>query len=644
MTNSHVTIAMVGNSNVGKSAIFNQLTGLHQHVSNWPGKTVKRAEGTLSFGGYTIDVIDLPGTYSLTVYSGEESVTREYIGSGHADALVDVLDASALERNLFLTIQLLEIHPAMVVALNQVDVAERRGIQIDAAKLAETLGVPVVRTIGTRNFGLHELMKQALRVSLRKERPSTIIKYSPKIEEIIDKLTEALEGLDNPHPGRWMAIRLLEDDSYAKETAYGQMPQLESVVLKLKNEIEESYEQDATSVLARERYAIASRVASLVSVQGEPVLSLGRDLDRVLLHPVLGYLIMAAVILFMFYGVFMLGNLLSLAISEAFGGLKTWYDSVFMGDIAAFVWLGLIEGIVAGATVAIPYIAPFYVALSLIEDSGYLSRIAFLMDSVMHKLGMHGKGFIPMMLGFGCNVPACTGCRIMETERERVVCAFSASLVPCSARSIVIMGLVAVYVGFQWAILLYVLDILIVFGLGRAAFKLMKGETTGLIMDMPSYRMPSLKATSGRAWVNVKEFVVKAFPIIIIGNLVIQLANRAGLLLLVQSWMNPVTVLWLGLPPAAAIVLIFGVLRKEMALILLASLMGTTNFALVMTPAQMIVFAFVVMIYVPCLATIAVLVKELGYERTAEICVTEIAVALVAGGVLLRVLTFAGMM
>lgn len=642
MTTSHLTIAMVGNSNVGKSAIFNQLTGLHQHVSNWPGKTVKKAEGTLSFGGYTIDMIDLPGTYSLTAYSGEESVTREYIASGEADAIIDVLDASALERNLFLTIQLLEIHPTMVVALNQVDVAERRGVRLDDVKLAEMLGVPVVKTIGIRNVGLHELMKQALRASQRKKRPSTIIKYSPEIEKRIEELAEALRGLEIPCSGRWMAIRLLEDDEDARDMVYKQKPSLESVVQRLRAEVEETYGHDVTSVLAKERYAIASRVASLVSVQGKPTLSLARDLDRVLLHPVVGYLAMGAVILFMFYGVFVLGDFLSRAVGNLLLGMRTWYDSVFAGDVAAFVWVGAVEGIVAGITVALPYIAPFYVALSLIEDSGYLSRIAFLMDSAMHKLGMHGKGFIPMMLGFGCNVPACLGCRVMETERERVVCAFSASLVPCSARSIVIMGLVAVYVGFVWAILLYVLDILIVFGLGRAAFKLLPGEPTGLIMDMPSYRMPSPRATLNRAWVNVKEFIVKAFPIIIIGNLVIQLANMAGLLLLVQSWVSPVTVLWLGLPPAAAIVLIFGVLRKEMTLILLASLMGTTNFALVLTPAQMIVFAFVVMIYIPCLATIAVLTRELGYRRTAEICVAEIVVAIIAGGILLRVLAIAG--
>jgi len=265
------------------------------------------------------------------------------------------------------------------------------------------------------------------------------------------------------------------------------------------------------------------------------------------------------------------------------------------------------------------------------------------MDSAMHKTGLHGKGFIPMMLGFGCNVPACLGCRIMETERERLICAFMASLVPCAARSIVIMGLVAEYVGFQWALALYLIDFVLIFILGRIAFKVVPGEPMGLIMEMPSYRIPSAKVTTHRTWFRLKGFVHEAFPIMVAGNLIVQLASMSGWLEIVQDAMGPLMVFWLGLPAVTGVVLVFGLLRKELTLILLASLLGTADLAVILSPVQMFVFSFVVMIYVPCIATIAVLVKEFGYKKAAIISLVEIGLAFVLGGVLFRVVTFLGL-
>ena len=290
-----------------------------------------------------------------------------------------------------------------------------------------------------------------------------------------------------------------------------------------------------------------------------------------------------------------------------------------------------------------PYIGPFYLALSVLEDSGYLARVAFLMDSAMHTMGLHGKAFIPVMLGFGCNVPAVLGARIMETERERLICAFVGSLVPCAARSIVIMGLVASYLGFRWALLLYLIDFALIFILGRLAYRVAPDEPVGLIMEMPGYRMPSLRTTAQRTWFRLRGFIYEAFPIMVAGNFVIQIAAALGLLRLVEEALSPVTVGWLGLPAAAGVVLVFGVLRKELTLILLGSLMGSMNFASFLSPVQMFVFAFVVMIYVPCIATIAALVKEFGAKNAAIMSLVEIAVAVLLGGVILRLLNFAGL-
>jgi ferrous iron transport protein B len=612
-------------------------------VGNWPGKTVERAEGTLIFGGYMIDVLDLPGIYSLSTYSIEELVSREYIAVEQPDVLVNVVDASVLERNLFFTLQLLELEPRMVVALNQVDVAESKGIKVEPARLSELLGVPVIPMVAVKGVGIGSLMAAVIEEAGGEREEHTPILYGPEVESRVEELMEAVSDLDTPYPSRWIAIKLLEGDDEIRRLVYGAEPPVEDLVERLSTEIEDIHGHDTPSVVASERYMIANRIAAEASTHLVPERTFTDRLDEVTSHPVLGYVFMFAVILAVFYGIFSLGDYLSGLMGDAFEALKVVYDARFgVGAIASFVWFGIVEGLIAGITIALPYIVPFYLALSVLEDSGYLARIAFLMDSAMHRIGLHGKAFIPVMLGFGCNVPACLGCRIMETERERLICAFVASLIPCAARSVVIMGLVATYVGFEWAAALYLIDFALIFVLGRIAFKAVPGEPMGLIMEMPTYRKPSVKVTASRTWFRMRDFVHEAFPIMVAGNLVIQLADMVGWLNYVQELLRPVTELWLGLPVATGVVLIFGILRKELTLILLASLMETSNFALILSPIQMFVFSFVVMVYVPCIATIAVLVKEFGYRRAAVISLSEIGLAVVLGGILFRILTLLG--
>ena len=638
-----LTVALAGNANVGKSVIFNQLTGLHQHVGNWPGKTVKRAEGTLVHDGYTIDVVDLPGIYSLSTYSLEEQVSREYIAVEHPDALINVVDASALERNLFFTAQLLELEPHLVVALNLVDVAEKRGIRVNAQRLSTLLGVPVVATTAVKNLGVHELMDEAIKIHVNDSPVSRPLPFGTEVEKTVSEIMTILEGVESPYPRRWVAIKLLEGDDEIEKLVYPNCPACEGRVAAARRKMEEIHGHDAASVITSERYIQASRIAAEASIHVESRRNILRGLEDATSHPIIGYAIMISVVLATFLSIFAVGDFLTRILSYVFEAIKNvYFTSLGDGVIQAFIWTGLIEGVIAGVSIALPYIVPFFLVLSLLEDSGYLARIAFLMDSLMHKIGLHGKGFIPMMLGFGCNVPACLGCSIMETERERLICAFVSSLVPCAARSIVIMGLVATYLGFEWAVALYLIDFIIIFALGRVAFKVLPGEPVGLIMEMPVYKLPSSKITAQRTWFRVKDFVYEAFPIMVAGNLVIYVANTLGLLNVVQDLFSPVTVWWLGLPAATGVVLIFGVLRKELTLILLASIMGTTNFALILTPAQMFVFAFVVMLYIPCLATIAVLAKEFGTRTAAVISLVEVFLAVALGGVIFRVLVFLG--
>jgi ferrous iron transport protein B len=257
----------------------------------------------------------------------------------------------------------------------------------------------------------------------------------------------------------------------------------------------------------------------------------------------------------------------------------------------------------------------------------------------MHKIGLHGKAFIPVMLSFGCNVPGCLGCRIMETTRERLLAAFVVTLVPCAATTVIILGLVGTFVNIQSAIALYIVNMLILIVLGRLAFKALPGEPTALIMEMSDYRTPHAQTVLKQTWSRLREYVTMAFPFIIIGSIVIKIVEMLTLLEPIANVLSPVTVAWLGLPVLAGIALIFGVIRKELTLIMLGTLFGTTNFALVMTPTQMVVFTLVVMLYVPCISTIAALVKEFGWKKAFFITLLEVSLALLLGGIAFRLLS-----
>ena len=345
-------------------------------------------------------------------------------------------------------------------------------------------------------------------------------------------------------------------------------------------------------------------------------------------------------LLLMFYSIFTFGDQTSVLLSNLLYGLEPFFTSIFgTGIMGNLMWGGVMEGIIAGVTIVLPYIIPFYVTLFFLENSGYLSRIAFLMDNAMHKIGLHGKAFIPLMLGFGCNVPACLGCRIMETQRERLLAAFVTTLVPCAACTVIILGLVGRFLGVQWALALYLFDLVIIFALGRLAFKVVPGEPTALIMEMHDYRWPHLKTVLKQTWFRVAEFIKIAFPLIIIGSIALKLAEFSGALEKVAVVLSPVAVAWLGLPAITGITLMFGVLRKELSLAMLAALLGTTNFAQVLSPVQMVVFTLVAMLYIPCIATIAALVKDFGWKKALFISVFEIAFAIFVGGIAFRILT-----
>ncbi|MDI6905477.1 MAG: ferrous iron transport protein B [Candidatus Bathyarchaeia archaeon] len=647
MKKDKIIIALAGNANVGKSVIFNHLTGLHQHIGNWPGKTVEKAEGTLHFKGYMIDIIDLPGIYSLSTFSIEELISREYIAVENPDLVINVVDASVLERNLFFTLQLMELETPIVVALNQMDMAKKKGITIDHKKLEKILGVPVVPTVATNRTGIYDLIQTSVDAIEKGDRKPAKIRYGEEVETRIQKLSKMVSKLQLPYPARWVAIKLLEEDEQIKGRIRQPDPKILSAAKKLTKEIEKIHGHSCSTVITSERYEIAGCISREVQQIVPPTKPPTRErLHALTTHKILGYPIMATAILSVFFTIFSFGDYTSQLLSMLFKYFYSVYESLFGTEIlATLIWGGIIEGLIAGITIALPYLIPFYLALYFLEDSGYLSRIAFLMDNLMHKIGLHGKAFIPVMLGYGCNVPACLGCRIMETERERLLATFVVTLVPCAATSVILLGLVGAYIGFQWALLLYIIDLLIIFVLGRIAFNILPGEPTGLIMEMHDYRTPHLKTIVKQTWFRLKEFIKMAFPLIILGSFIIKLVDVLGLLEPIANILSPVTVVWLGLPTITGITLIFGVLRKELTLLMLSTLFGTANFANVpgFGPREMIVFTLVAMLYIPCISTIAALVKEQGWKRALFITFFEIAFAIVVGGIAYRLLMLTGM-
>jgi ferrous iron transport protein B len=300
---------------------------------------------------------------------------------------------------------------------------------------------------------------------------------------------------------------------------------------------------------------------------------------------------------------------------------------------------GAFTGFVAGITLVVPYVLPFYLLLAVMEDSGYLTRISVMLDRGMHKLGLHGKAIIPLILGYGCNVPAIYSCRIMETPKQKTLAAFLVTLVPCTARTVVILGLVAAFVNIWWALALYAFDILLIIVAGRIAFKTMPGESVGLIMEMPDYHVPSLSVVLKQTWARTKSLIWIVFPAYIIGSAIIQAFYAAGLLTPVNDLLAPVTVLWLGLPALVGITLIFGIVRKEMTILTLAVLFHTTNFAAIMSPVQLVVLALVSMLYIPCISVILVLGSEFGWKKALAISASEIVMAIAVGGIAFRLLS-----
>ena len=633
-------VALAGNANVGKSATFNQLTGIDQDIGNWPGKTVERAEGILQHRGQRIRIIDLPGIYSISTLSTEEQVSREFIAHDHPDVVVNVIDASALERNLFFTLQLSELESPLILTLNQMDLASEKGIVIDLRKLSEILGVPVIPTVAIHGKGMAELSDAILEAVRTRPRPH-IIEYGREVEDRIRKIMALLPTGAGGYPPRWTAIKLLEGDSDTVWEAKKQSPEAVRAAQVFGQELEKMHGEPVGTILSGERYHVSEYIVSEVMkirTRSDNRISLTEWIDKIALHPVLGYVLLVLAIGGLLGWTFIIGAWLSDHLTVFLAGIAPLHPLV-SGSVTDIVFNGAWTGLVAALTLIIPYVIPFYLFLSLIEDSGFLTRFSLMLDMGMHKLGLHGKAIIPLILGFGCSVPACFACRIIESPKQKFIAAFLVTLVPCSARIIVILSIVAVFVNIWWAFALFLFEFILIVILGRIAFRVIPGESVGMIMEMPDYHVPSSSVVLGQTWTRTRSLIWIVLPSYVIGSIAITAAYAAGLLGPINTLLSPITVLLLGLPALTGIVFVFGIIRKEMTILTLAALFGTTVFSAVLTPVQLIVFALVTMIYIPCLSTILALAQEFGWRQAISICLIEIGLAVGIGAVAFRVMS-----
>lgn len=626
-----IRIALAGQPNCGKSTIFNHLVGYKANTSNLPGTTVEYLKSTAMIGGRQAEIIDLPGTYSLTSLDLAEAETRNFLLAGEVDAVLNVIDASLLSRSLELTLQLLEMGIPLVVCLNMEDEARRKGITIDEKALEQKLGVPVISTIAVRGVGVKEVTACAVKVAQEKPAvPSPT--YSNDVERVIDHLTTAVKEILTNRPGfspRLVAIKLLEGDPYFTERIAAEGFTNHEETEQLKEELTELRGESGEGVLSAERHNLAMKLFEAVATVGRPTLGLRDRIDALLMHRAFGPIFFAAIMYVFFVLVFKVGALVEGPMMGLFDSSIDALAAVMNEQSLGFALLkGMIQGVGGAIGIVLPYLVPFLAGLAVLEDIGYLPRAGYLMDGLMHRIGLHGKSVIPFILGYGCSVPAVMATRILDSPRDRFITAMLSVMVPCVARTTIIFGLVGYFLGPTMAFLLYIINILVIAIAGKVMTKIFPRVTPGLILEIPSYKIPSTRVVAAKVWLRVREFIVLAFPLLIAGSLLLSFFEYIHWDYYLNLGFLPIT--WaLGLPMSLGVTLIFGIFRKELSLIMLFQALGTTQMASVLSAGQMMTFTLFVIFYIPCVATIAVLARELGWRKTSLVLASTTGIALV---------------
>ena len=644
-------IALAGNPNCGKTTLFNALTGSNQYVGNWPGVTVEKKEGTAHIGEKTVTVVDLPGIYSLSPYSMEEIVARDFIIGESPDCVIDIVDATNLERNLYLTVQLLELERPTVVALNFMDEVEKRGDKIDVPRLAKELGVPIIPITARTGEGVEELMHTAHRqmhLGVTIEPDDLYDDYTHDIHHRMGELLHDYAYAANL-PAHWASIKLLEGDSIV-EKALNLPPEVKNKLDALVAEYENSSDLgDRETLVADSRYQYIQRVVGTSVVKGgvPGELTFSEKIDKVVTHRIWAIPLFLCTMLVMFvvtFGPF--GSWLSDCVGAGMDALSQWLSLALEGAGVSHVLISLVcDGIIAGVggvLTFLPQIALLFLFLSFLEDSGYMSRAAFIMDRALRRFGLSGKAFIPMLMGFGCSVPAIMGARTMENEKDRRMTILLVPFMSCSAK-LPVYGLISAAFFGPWAGLvvfgLYLIG-MVVGILSGLFFKktLFAGEPAPFVLELPPYRLPSLGNMLTHVWQKVKGFLVKAGTLILLMSMVLWLLQSFdfSLRMVEDAAQSMLGILGGILAPVfapcgfghwqAAVALLTGLVAKEMVVsslsmfygFSLTAASGAVATAMVgFTPLSAFAMLVFILLYVPCVAAVSTLFKEMNSRKWA---------------------------
>ena len=646
-----LTVGLAGNPNVGKTTVFNQLTGMRQHVGNWPGKTVEKAEGYFTHGNYDYEIVDLPGNYALSAHSIEEIVSRDFIVDDDSDVIVNVVDAANLERNLYLTVQMMELGANLVMALNMNDYAKKKGHIINIELMSELLGFPVIEINAKSKDGFEELFKTVEKQSANPIDSSEKLAYGNEIKGHLSTIQKLIE--EDPDlmdvPSVWTAVKLLEKDTIVIEKVQksSKSSQIMVEVDKVANHFHDVYKEGAEEVIANARYAfIEGLMAEAVKRPAVAKETSTDKIDKIVTNRILAIPIFIVIMFLLFQLTFTISTPFVSFISHCFEWLGEYAAGLIADEmLASLVQKGIFCG-VGSVLIFLPQIVIMFLFLSILEDSGYLARAAFTLDKIMHVfVGLHGKAFIPMILGFGCGVPAIMATRTMENESDRILAMMLIPFMSCTSRLPIYSIFISIFfVEYKSLVLLamYALGIAIALIIAAVLKRTMfKGMSAPFVMELPSYKLPSVKGVVLHTWDKTKEFLKKAGTIILIGAIVIwilsylpfgvEYGSRYSVLGMIGSAIAPIFAP-LGFGNwQSAIALITGLFSKELVVSTFATLGGfesgdivgtSTLLNSLFTPLSAFSFMAFCLLYVPCIASISTIHQETNSLKWPLIMVT----------------------